>query len=61
MWSRHSRQKRKDAFDHAEEFGLSARRQSILLAALDLERALIRFGTSLPVGGSLLVVARRQR
>lgn len=59
--SRLSRQRRQADFDPAEEFDLPRWKHRLLLAALDLERAMIRAGVRFPVGGSLLVVARRQR
>jgi SAM-dependent methyltransferase len=53
------RQQRREAFDLLQEFDLPSWKQRLLLAALDLERALIRAGVDLPMGGSLLVVARK--
>ena len=46
-------------FDPAGEFSMSPAVDRMLERVLDVERALIRRGISLPAGGSLLAVARR--
>ena len=51
-WSR-------QAFDPCSEFNISAPVNAALEKTLDAERTLIRTGLSLPVGGSLLLVGRR--
>jgi SAM-dependent methyltransferase len=46
-------------FDPQSEFKIGRVANFILERLMDLERALIRIGVSLPAGGSLLMVARR--
>ena len=46
-------------FDPLDELRIGGLVNSALEAALDIERAFIRLGGSLPVGGSLLLVARK--
>lgn len=54
------RQKRyTEAFDPAAEYRISAFTNRILASVLGAERQLITAGASLPLGGSLLLVARR--
>jgi SAM-dependent methyltransferase len=50
---------RPDRYDPWREFRVSRATNACLRKVLDIERLLIRCGVSLPVGGSLLVVARR--
>lgn len=45
--------------DPANEFGISSLLNTTLEKILDVERATIRAGLSMPAGGSLLLVARR--
>jgi SAM-dependent methyltransferase len=54
--------KRQDVsnFDPEAEFRIGAAVNRMLLAILRLERRMIEIGASLPAGGSLLLVARRQ-
>jgi SAM-dependent methyltransferase len=59
--SRLSRRHLAREFDRAGELKLSPPVNYILGCVLDVERALIQRGVSLPVGGSLLLVARRER
>jgi hypothetical protein len=47
-------------FDPEAEFRIGAAVNRMLLAILRLERRMIEIGASLPAGGSLLLVARRQ-
>jgi SAM-dependent methyltransferase len=46
-------------FDPAAEFKLSAPANYLLERAMDVERTMIRVGVSFPVGGSLLLIAKR--
>lgn len=46
-------------YDPATEYRLGRRANLVLERVLDAERALIRSGVSLPVGGSLLAIARK--
>jgi len=55
-----SRLTRRDAGDPMAEFRIPAIVNWSFERALDLERLFIRLGVSYPVGGSLLVVARRR-
>jgi SAM-dependent methyltransferase len=57
--SRLGRSKSGADYDALEELRISSGLNWTLEKVLDLERALIRAGVSMPVGGSLLVVARR--
>lgn len=49
----------RQAFDPCSEFHISAPINTALEKTLDAERLLIRAGLSLPVGGSLLLIGRR--
>jgi SAM-dependent methyltransferase len=51
----------RDGFDSMSEFRIPALANSCLKACLGVERLLIKAGVSWPVGGSLLMVARRRR
>jgi 2-polyprenyl-3-methyl-5-hydroxy-6-metoxy-1,4-benzoquinol methylase len=46
-------------FDPAAELRIGGRWNRVLAGALDIERMVIRCGASLPIGSSLLLVARR--
>ena len=52
------RERSVDSYDFRREFELPRSVDGMLAAVLGVERALIRAGMSLPVGGSLLLVAR---
>jgi SAM-dependent methyltransferase len=54
------RYKRAKSFDSESEVRLGAALNRVLTAVLSFERLLIRMGVSMPAGGSLLLVARRQ-
>jgi SAM-dependent methyltransferase len=59
MWL--ARRRARDGMDEVEaELALPPLANAIGAATLRIERALIRLGVDLPVGGSLLVVARRR-
>jgi len=47
-------------FDPTSEFRINSLMNTSFERILDLERRLIRGGLSLPVGGSLLLIARRR-
>jgi SAM-dependent methyltransferase len=49
----------RDPFDPSSEFNINSSVNAVLEKILDAERTLIRAGLSLPAGGSLLLVARR--
>jgi SAM-dependent methyltransferase len=53
------RQRRLDTFEPLAEYRHSRLVDASLERVMDIERAMIRAGVSLPVGGSLLAVARR--
>jgi SAM-dependent methyltransferase len=57
--SRFARRSPAANYDPLDEFRIPPALNWVLEKALDFERALIRVGVHLPVGGSLLVVARR--
>jgi SAM-dependent methyltransferase len=59
--SRLARRTPKDDYDPAAELRLAPWLNRMLEIVLDAERALIRAGASLPVGGSLLLVGRKHR
>jgi SAM-dependent methyltransferase len=46
-------------YDPSAEFEISGPINSLLEQVLNVERAMIRFGVSFPIGGSLLLIARR--
>jgi SAM-dependent methyltransferase len=56
-----SRLNKRRPYSLDREFGLPRRVDRLFERALDLERAAISRGVSLPIGGSLLAVARRPR
>ncbi len=58
VWLSRARQNRR-GFDAGGEFRMSRVVNAMLERILDVERMLIRAGASLPVGASLLLVARR--
>lgn len=53
------RRRHEQIFDPAQELQIAAPVNFVLEQIMTLERALLRVGVSLPVGGSLLAVARR--
>lgn len=57
--SRLNKRSSNQGFDASSEIGISGPINSLLERILDLERAMIRLGVSFPVGGSLLLIARR--
>jgi len=59
MLTRATKQKLTHDFDPTAELKIGRTTNGVLERILDVERALIRSGVSLPVGCSLLVVARR--
>jgi len=59
--SRFAKRAPKANYDPAAELRLAPWLNRTLEAVLDVERALIRAGTSLPAGGSLLLVGRKRR
>jgi SAM-dependent methyltransferase len=59
MLSRAKQQLLREKVEDASEFKISPLMNATLERALDAERAAIRSGLSLPAGGSLLLVARR--
>jgi hypothetical protein len=46
--------------DLEPEFGISATLNRFLTGVLSVERYLLQMGMSLPVGGSLLLIAQRE-
>ena len=58
--SRYQRRRYTEGFDPEDELRTSARVNGLLTKVLSLERLLIRTGVSLPAGGSLLLIGRRE-
>ncbi len=50
-----------EQFDPEEEYRTSANVNGILTAVLSLERRILQHGISMPAGGSLLLIARREQ
>lgn len=59
LMSRLSRRKPVEHYDAMKELRIGGLANAVLEKILDLERALIRAGISFPMGGFLLLVARK--
>jgi len=61
LLSRIRRQKTRDNFDPVAELKINFCLNMIFENTLEIERAFIKFGFSFPAGGSLLMIAKRNR
>ena len=61
LLSRMKRQRSSDKFDPLAELGIGRIKNAVLENILTVERAFIKHGFSFPVGGSLLMIAQRDR
>jgi len=59
VFSRFKQRLSKQEFDPISEFNITTSANSALEKILNVERVLIRAGLSFPVGGSLMLVGRR--
>jgi len=59
LLSRMKRQLSSDRFDPLDELGIGRIKNAVLENILNVERAFIKHGCSFPVGGSLLMIAKR--
>jgi len=61
LLSRMKRQLSSEKFDPLAELGIGRTKNAVLENILTVERACIKHGFSFPAGGSLLMIAKRNR